>query len=330
VHTAGRLMTNEFFAFDQSDTVGKATVFIRDNPGIELTRWIFVMGDDHQLLGYVPDRNILINDPNVTLIRLLRPVLHTVSPEASRDEVVELFERYQLPVLPVVDPEERLLGVITPEDVVEAMEDIADDTIANIGGTVEALSEDEPSWKRFFARAPWLVVTLLAGLVTASGIAFFHDEPWFLIVPLFIPLITGMSGNVGIQCSTILVRSMATGEVSSGTRKAVIFRELKLGFLIGLTFGALCGLGVYLLNHFGVHIFDEDPLQVGFIVSSGLLGACFTATVLGTLSPFFFARLRIDPAIASGPIVTACNDVLSTYMYFLVAYLVARFFELPL
>ena len=147
----------------------------------------------------------------------------------------------------------------------------------------------------------------------------FKDRSWFIFVPFFVPLIAGMSGNVGIQCSTILVRGMSTGELPPGTRKEAIANELGIGLLIGSSFGILCGLTVYLLNHFGIHYVSGDPLAIGATVSLGLLGACMTATALGTLSPFFFARFGIDPAVASGPIVTAFNDVLSTLMFFLVA-----------
>jgi magnesium transporter len=322
-HTAGRLMTNEFFAFQSDTTVGRVAERIRDNPGIELTFCVFVLDDDLELLGFVPDRNIIVNKPDVPLKQLLRPIIHQVSPETPREEVVDLFERYRLVVLPVVNQEGKLIGVINQDDVVEVMEDIADETIANIGGTAESVGGDEPTWKRFVSRAPWLLVTLFAGLVTATGISYFHNQPWFLVVPFFVPLITGMSGNVGIQCSTVLIRSMAMGELSSSSVGTAVKRELRIGVLVGVSFGILCGLAAYILNVFGLQKMHVDPVFVGIVVSSGVCGACFSATILGTLSPLFFARFGIDPAIASGPIVTACNDVLATYMYFFVAWLVA-------
>lgn len=326
-HTAGRLMTNEFFAFHLGTTVGTVVDHIREHPGVELTGWVFVLGDDMELLGYVPDRNLIVNSREIPLRKLMRPVVHRVSPETPRDEVVELFERYRLSVLPVIDGEDRLIGVITQGDVVEMMEEMADETIANIGGTAESLAVDEPTWRRFLARAPWLIVTVFAGMLTATGFSLFQNQPWFLAVPFFVPLITGMSGNVGIQCSTVLIRSMATGEISAGSVGAAIARELKIGVLIGICFGLICGLAAFGLNHAGLPHTPLDPVLVGTIVTAGVLGACFTASVLGTLSPIFFARFHIDPAIASGPIVTAFNDVSATYMYFVVAWLVAKIFE---
>jgi magnesium transporter len=327
-HSAGRLMTNEFFAFHLNVTIGEVATTIRNNPGIDLTRRIFVLNDLDELVGFVPARNLIVNPPYVPIKQVMRPVLHQIRVDTSRDEVVDLVERYKIPALPVVDDQDRLVGVITYERVVEAMEDIADETIASIAGTAEDVSEHEPILKRFFWRAPWLIVTLCAGLVTAAALSHFKDRDWFTFVALFVPLIAGMSGNVGIQCSTILVRGMSTGELSQGSRRDAVIGELSIGLLIGVVFGLLCGSFVYLLNRFEIHYIGSDPLILGVIVSFGLLGACLMATLLGTLSPFVFARLRIDPAVASGPIVTAFNDVLSTLMYILVAKVISSFFAI--
>lgn len=325
-HSAGRLMTNEFFAFHMNTAIGEVAAIIRDNPGIDLTRRIFVLNDSNELVGFVPGRNLIINPPYIPIKQVMRPILHKIQADTSRDEVVDLVERYKIPALPVVDEQDLLIGVITYERVVEAMEDIADETIASFAGTAEDLSEHEPIFKRFLWRAPWLIVTLCAGLVTAAVLSHFKDRGWFTFVALFVPLIAGMSGNVGIQCSTILVRGMSTGELSYGSRRKAVISELSIGVLIGIVFGLLCGAFVYALNRLEIHYLGSDPLILGVIVSCGLLGACLMATLLGTLSPFFFARFRIDPAVASGPIVTAFNDVLSTLMYILIAKVISSFF----
>ncbi len=298
-----------------------------NHPGIELTRRLFVLSDTGELIGYVPDRNLIINPSYLPVRQVMQPITHKVTPSDSRDEVVDLVERYEIPALPVVDERNRLVGVISFDDAVEAMKDIADETIASIAGTAEDVTEHDPILKRYLARAPWLFVTLCAGLVNATGISYFRDMPWYLFVSAFVPLITGMSGNVGIQCSTILVRGIASGELTTGSRSEAIFKEILIGGLIGISFGILCGCVVYFLGTSGIYPSIADPLAVGTIVSFGVLGACITATFLGTFSPFFFARLRIDPAVSSGPIVTAFNDVLSALMFFLIASIVGYFFH---
>lgn len=324
--SAGRLMTNEFFAFHMNTTIGEVAEQIRNNPGIDLTRRIFVLNDSGELIGFVPARNLIVNPDFLPIRQVMGPILHKVSVDTHRDEVVDLVERYKVPALPVVDDQDKLLGVITYEDVVEAMEDIADDTIASIAGTAEDVSEHESIFKRFMWRAPWLLVTLCAGLVTSTAMTHFTGRSWFAFVPFFVPLITGMSGNVGIQCSTILVRGMSTGELSPRARSEVIMKELMIGLLIGVAFGALCGVVVSFLAYFGIHSAGPDLYSIVAMVTFGVLAACMTATTLGTLSPFFFARFGVDPAVASGPIVTAFNDVLSSLIFFLVAKIVFTFF----
>lgn len=325
-NSAGRLMTDEFFAFPMSTTIGEVSRYIRDHPGIDLTRSIFVLSDSGELAGFVPVRNLIVNPPFMPLRQIMRPILHTVTPDSTRDEVVDLVERYSIPTLPVVDENDHLVGVIAYDDVVEAMEDIADETIASIAGTAEDFSEDEPTLKRYMWRAPWLIVTLLAGMVTSTAMSQFGGRMWFTLVPFFVPLIAGMSGNVGLQCSTILVRGMATGELSLGSRRDAIVRELTIGLLIGVTFGIASGIMIYVLNITGIQNHaDTDPLMLGILVSLGLFGACLTATFLGTFSPFFFSRIGVDPAVASGPIVTAFNDVCSSLMFILVARIVYSF-----
>ncbi len=324
-NSAGRLMTNEFFAFPLNTSIGEVAQQIRENPGIDLTRRIFVLNESGELIGYVPARTLIINPHYLPLRQVMRPILHTVEAEASRDEVVDVVERYKIPALPVVDEKNHLLGIITYEDVVEAMEDIADNTIASIAGTAEDVSEHEPMFKRILWRAPWLLVTLCASLVSVAAMTHFYGRNWFAFVPLFIPLITGMSGNVGIQCSTILVRWLATGELSYGSRRDAITKEMLIGIMIGLIFGILSAGFIYLLNATGIHVLGENTVALVLMVGLGVFAACLTATTLGSLSPFFFNRFGVDPAVASGPIVTACNDVLSTLMFFLVARLVYTF-----
>lgn len=330
-HTAGRIMTNEFFAFPMEASIGRVAAAIRENPGIDLERRVFVLNDRGELTGFAPIRALIVNPAFLPIRQVMRPVLHQVQPDTHRDEVVELVERYKISTLPVVDDEGKLLGIIPDERIVEAMEDMADETIASMAGTAEDLSQPQPVWKRFLWRAPWLVVTLFAGLLTAGALSYFRESNWFAFVALFVPLIAGMSGNVGIQCSTVVVRAISNGEISLGNAREAVGEELRVGGTIALLFGSICGLVVYGLNRF-LHQGESSihPLGIGLVVGVGLFGACMIAACIGTLAPFVFARLRIDPAIASGPIVTACNDVLSTLMYIWIAKLVGQFFFVSL
>jgi magnesium transporter len=327
-NSAGGLMTNEFFAFHMETTIAEAAESIRDNPGIDLTRRIFVIDHAGELQGFVPARNLIVNPSHLPLRQVMRQVEHQVPPDATREEVVDLVERYKIAALPVVNELRQLVGVITYEDVVEAIEDIADETIAFMAGTAENVSEYDHVFKRFLSRAPWLFVTLFAGLISAAAMSYFQGiEPEILaLIVFFIPLINGMSGNVGVQCSTVLVRSMAIGVLSAGKRGEAASKEFSIGLLTGVFFGCLCGMIVYLLSSLSVGEFNGNPSQLGVTVAAGVLGASLTATTLGVSSPFFFARIGVDPALASGPIVTAFNDIMSLVMFFVISGVIDNLF----
>ncbi|MCB1181118.1 MAG: magnesium transporter [Chlamydiia bacterium] len=320
-NSAGALMTGEYFSFPMETTIAEVAATIRDNPGIDLTRVIFVLDQRGELQGLVPGRNLIVNPPHLPLKQVMRQVDHKVTADVPREEVVDLVERYKIPALPVVDDSDCLIGVVTYEEVVEAIEDIADETIALIAGTAEDVGEYDHIFKRFLARAPWLLVTLFGGLISAAVMSYFQgiEGQLMAFIVFFVPLINGMSGNVGIQCSTVLVRSMAIGVISSGKKGEAMLKEWSIGLLTGVVFGALCGLIVYGLNTLGIQEYGANPLELGVLISMGLLGACFVATCLGVSAPFFFAKLGVDPAVASGPIVTAFNDILSMTAYFLIA-----------
>lgn len=320
-NTAGRLMTNEFFSFSMEATIGQVARTIRNNPGIDLTRRIFVLNHEGELLGYVPARNLIVNDPAILLKKVMHPIINKVTVDVSREEVVEIVERYKISALPVVNPKGQLIGVITYEDVLDSLEDILDETIGSVAGTTEKVGEHESSFKRFLSRSPWLIVTLCAGLINVGVMSTFEkfEKGMLTFVFFFVPLITGMSGNIGIQCSTVLVRGMALGLISPGQKRGAIIRELRLGLSAGVLFGLLSGLLVFVMDIAGMSGVSTEPWIVGLIVSTGLTGACLAGTFLGVFSPFFFHRLGIDPAVAAGPIITAFNDFLSMAIYFIIA-----------
>ena len=316
-------MTSEFFAFTMDMTIGEAAAYIRDNPRIDFTKGIFILNHAGELQGYVPARNMMINPAQTPLRQVMRPILHKVTADATREEVVDLVERYKISSLPVIDIDNYLIGVIAHEDVVEAMEDMTDETIARMAGTNQKFTSHDPILRRFFARAPWLAVTLVAGLVNGGVMSSFqkHEGGVLTFALFFVPLITGMSGNIGLQCSTVLVRIMAMGGLSAGSRKETIVKEFFSGLFTGAIFGVGCGVIVYLLDWVTNSAFgSSSPAAVAIIVGIGLLGGCFAGALLGVLSPIFFARIGVDPAISAGPVVTAVNDFLSMTIYFLIAW----------
>jgi magnesium transporter len=209
------------------------------------------------------------------------------------------------------------------------MEDLADETIARMAGTNEKFTSHDSIRRRFLARAPWLLVTLAAGLINVGVMSSFQKyEGGILTFALFfVPLITGMSGTIGLQCSTVLVRIMAVGGLSAGSRKETITKELYSGLFTGTIFGVSSGLLIYLLDLIsGGAIGAATPIAIAAIVTIGLIGGCFAGTFLGVFSPLFFMRIGVDPAISAGPVVTAFNDFLSMTIYFVIAWGVSNLF----
>ena len=327
--SAGRLMTSEFFAFTMDMTIGEASAYIRDNPRIDFTKGIFILNPSGELQGYVPARNMIINPEPTPLRQVMRPVLHKVMPDATREEVIDLFERYKLSSMPVVDIDNELVGVVAHEDVVEAMEDVADETIARMAGTNEKFTSHDSIMKRFWTRSPWLLVTLLAGFMNGGVMSTFqqHEGGSLTFALFFVPLITGMSGNIGLQSSTVLIRLMAIGGFSMGSRREMIVKELLSGLTTGVIFGVTSGLVVYGLDlATSGSLAATSPVAAAAIIGAGLIGGCTAGTLLGVFSPVAFSRVGVDPAIAAGPIVTAFNDVVSMMIYFLIAWGVGTLF----
>ena len=327
--SAGRLMTSEFFAFTMDMTIEEAADYIRDNPRIDFTKGIFILNDSGELQGYVPARNVMINPHTTPLRQVMRPILHKVTADATREEVIDIVERYKIASLPVVDIDNYLIGVIAHEDIVEAMEDLADETIAKMAGTNNKFTSHDPILRRFLTRAPWLLFTLLAGLLNVGVMSSFqkYDGGVLTFALFFVPLINGMSGTIGLQCSTVLVRIMAMGGLSAGSRRETLVKELLSGLFTGLIFGVGCGLLVYLLDSLGGAVIGPvSPIVVGTIVGMGLIGGCTAGTLLGVFSPLFFMRIGVDPAISAGPVVTAFNDFVSMTIYFVIALGISNLF----
>lgn len=324
-NTAGRLMTNEYFAFQMDTNIGQAARYIRDHPRIDLMRRVFVLDENQELQGFVPLRTLVINPPSLPLKKVMRQIAHIVSVDAPRDEVIELFERYKMTELPVIDHEGQLCGIITYEDVAEAIEDQTDETLAQISGTAQEVRIDDPLLKNFFARAPWLFVTLVAGIINANNMEMFQIHHVFV---LFVPLVIGMSGNIGIQCSTLMIRAMATGYMTRKNVRKAVLMELRTAVFTGVLFGIFCGLVLFLIGSVGIF---ESPLPIeklSLIIATGQIGACLFGAAIGSWSPIFFNRLGFDAAISSGPITTAFNDVLANLVYFLIATHLLAFFSI--
>ncbi len=276
---------------------------------------VFVVDEDERLVGEVSMASLVISPPDTPLRQIMRGELITVGPEVDREIVADLAGRYDLVAVPVVDAQRRMLGVITIDDIVDVLREEATEDILKMAGAGEMLIDTAEFWTSFRARLPWLLLTAAGGMLVATGLSGFADA--LRVVPalaLFMPVVAGMGGNVGTQSSTVLVRGLAVGYITSHSIRRVIVREVALGASLGM----LCGVVVSLATPMFTGSWAE-ALRLGGVVALGVTGSTTIAATVGTCVPIALGRLRIDPAIATGPFVTTSVDMLGLLVYFALA-----------
>ena len=231
----------------------------------------------------------------------------TVQPNVDQEEVARIFIKYDLTVLPVVDRGNRVMGRITVDDVIDVIQEEATEDIYRMVGTDDAELWEKSVLKVVGIRLPWLLVTLMGGLLSGMILKSFRvtiSEVMALV--FFVPVIAGMGGNIGIQSSTIVVRGLATGYIDLNKVGWVMLREIRVGLLMGLACGCIVGV---------VANFMGNSSVIGIIVGISMFFAISVAAMMGCLTPILLKRLNIDPAISSGPFVTTANDITGVAIY---------------
>jgi len=309
--TAGRIMIREFFALPETTTVREAIAAIQEKRDIELILYLYAVDEAGRLTGVTSLRPLLLARPDATLAEVMTRDLITVHTETDQEEVAQLAIRYDLLAIPVLDEEGRLVGVVTYDDIVDVVREEATEDFYKMAGTSdEEILYQERSVKVASIRLPWLLVNLAGGVATGLLLERFQvrlSEALFLLT--FVPVIMGMGGNVGTQTSTIAVRGLATGRIGrgEGSVRRFLWRQLKVGVLLGVT----CALIVA-----GAAAVLQRNVLYAAVVGAAMMTALIIASLNGALIPLLFERLGIDPAIASGPLVTTSNDITGILIYF--------------
>ena len=307
--TAGRIMTTEFFALRDATTATEAIEIIRHRgEEAETVFYIYVTDPLGRLTGIVSLRKLILTQPNTLLKEIMSTNVVKVDIHTDQELVAQQVERYNILAIPVVDEAEVLVGIITVDDIIDVIRDEATEDIFRMAGTdsMEIVYADN-IWKIARVRLPWLLITLLGGIATGYFMWVFKATlETTLALVTFVPVITGMGGNVGTQSSLIIVRGLATGRVTMDTISRVIWREAKIGILMGLVCGLMVGIIAILWHH--------EPM-VGVVVAVAMSTSMTVAATMGAFAPTFFHKLDIDPAIASGPFVTTSNDIIGILIY---------------
>ena len=232
-----------------------------------------------------------------------------VRTDMDQEEVADLVAKYNILAIPVVDDQGKLLGLITVDDVIDVMRDEATEDILRMAGTTEEeMLLGYNSLRIARLRLPWLLTTLVGGVVTGSLMWYFKATLQQAIMLIsFIPVITGMGGNVGSQTSTILVRGFATGRVDFSMLRRIFLKELRVGLIMGI----VCGLTIATV----ATVWHHNP-YFGIVVGVAMVNAITLAACMGVVVTAFFKKVGIDPAIASSPIVQTVNDITGILIYF--------------
>lgn len=313
--TAGRIMTPEYISLKENLTIEETLERIRGLANAsEVIYYLYVTDSSRHLTGIVSLRDLVISSPDQTLGEIMTRDVVCVNTDTDQEDVARMIQRYDLLALPVVDREQRLVGVVTVDDVIDIFQQEATEDIYALGG----LQSDGDNYfqtnlvRMVRQRLVWLLVLLFTNTVTASIIKSQGEMiANMVILVAFIPLLIGTGGNVGAQSSTVVIRGLNTDEIRDlGTGK-VIFREAIAGLLLGLILGILAMVWAnYILG---------TTILVAFSVGVSLVAIALLASLAGSSLPFLFGKLGLDPAWMSAPFITTVVDVLGVFIYFNIA-----------
>ena len=312
--SAGAMMATDVFTLYQDTTCGEALKTLQDQKDAEMVFYLYITNEDDSLVGVASLRALATTPSNTFLKDVMVRRVHSVRPETDQEDVAQIVAQYNYLAVPVVDSDNRLLGIVTVDDVVDVIREEATEDflqMAGVGKDREILLKS--SWENAKVRLPWLFASWIGGVVAASIIGSYEYMLESIIaLAAFIPVIIGMGGNIGTQSSTIIVRGMATGRIEIGNELMILVKELKVGLILGILYGVLLGLFANL------RFIETDPM-LGLVVGLSIACSMLIAVTVGSFTPLILRKLDIDPAIATGPFVTTSIDILGVLFYFVIA-----------
>jgi len=311
--SAGGLMQTELCRVRHDQAVADAIEEVRQiRDELDDVLEIFVVDDSGVLVGVVALEDLVLSTPEVAISAILRPFEYLITPEVDQEEVAQIFIKYNLVSLPVVDSTGGLLGRITFDDVHDVIEaEATEDMMAMAGSSNEELVYGSDFTRIAVFRLPWLISSLLGSLLTTVVVPAFSRVPGDTIVlASFVPVVMAMTGNVGSQTAMIVTRGIAIGKVELSAARPTLVREIAVGLLMGLSAGAIVGIFAILKN--------DTPI-LGLTLTLSMLSSMTMAAAVGALAPVLFKRMGIDPAIAAGPLVTTLCDLLGVSVYLVAA-----------
>ncbi len=314
----GSLMTTNYIVIKNTLNVRQAMQELISQAGEnDNISTVYVTNKHDKFFGAIDLKDLIIARADTPLSDIIMLSYPYVSDHAKIDECIERLKDYAEDSIPVIDGSKRLIGVITAEDLMEASDEELSEDYAKLGGLSEQEDLEESTFVSVKKRLPWLIILLFLGIGVSSIVGIFETVVAILpIVICFQSLILDMAGNVGTQSLAVTIRVLADDQVSGADKLRLVTKEIRIGFFNGLFLGimAFMFIGGYIC------IFKHNPVHYAFLISGcvglSLIVAMVISSLVGTLIPIFFNKIKIDPAVASGPLITTVNDLVAVISYY--------------
>jgi magnesium transporter len=305
-------MVPEFIALKESTTAEDAIHSLqKEHLDVEMPFYLYVVDENGKLIGVSSLRQLVVVPPDTPLKDFMITDVFTVKTDMDQEEVAKIVARYDILAVPVVDDTNKLVGIVTVDDVIDIIREEATEDILKMVGAGEEFIETKSIYKNIKMRMPWLFASCVGGIIASFIIGYFQSSLSKLAyLAAFIPVIMGMGGNVGVQSATITVRGLATGRLSIRDIWSVVFKQLMVGLMLGLFYGFVVGMVAQL---------KYTQTLFALSVATGVFSSMTMAALAGSLVPMTLAKINVDPAIASGPFVTTAIDIISVTIYFIIA-----------
>jgi magnesium transporter len=299
--TAGRIMNPNVFALSEDITVGEAITEIQSNRDVEMVFYLYVVDERRHLVGVVSLRRLLLVSPETPLKRIMTADLNSARVDMDQEEVARMVAAYNLLAIPVVDEENKLVGIITVDDVIDVIKDEATEDIYRLAGVTGDERVFTPAKESLRKRLPWLGVNLATAFLAASVVGLFTGTIDALpILAVFMPIVAGMGGNAATQTLTVIVRGIALGELTWSNSRKALMKEAIVGIGNGLALGIVAAAVAWATR--------GDPV-LGVVLGTAMVINMFVAATAGVLVPLGLRAANVDPALASSVFITTLTDV---------------------
>lgn len=317
--TAGRIMNPHVFALAEDMTVGESITALQSSRDVEMVFYLYVVDARRHLVGVTSLRRLLLVSPETPLKRIMTPEPISARVDMDQEEVARLVASYNLLAIPVVEESNKLVGVITVDDVIDVIKDEATEDLYRLAG----VSSDErvftPAGESLRKRMPWLIVNLATAFLAAAVVGIFQNTiSGWVALAVFMPIVAGMGGNAATQTLTVIVRGIALGELTWSNSRKALTKELLVGIGNGFVTGTIAALVSWAMN--------GDP-RLGILLALAMVINLFVAGLAGTLIPLGLKALKIDPALASAVFITTFTDVCGFASFLGLATLYTRYIQ---